>query len=203
MKYLTLITLCLFSFTVYGQQKETEFDGHTWQAPYTLPTPEGWGIERFLIPINFAPEIPYKGVEDIRFAPGWAKAQSDDYWTYAFLWYLDGSPKTNVEIIAGNLKAYYTGLTKSNSDSTAKLMPVTPSFKKAPTDKGDLETYAGTIAMTDYMQQNPITLNCIVHLKRCPDRKTFVFHELSPKPFTHPVWSGLNQLWLAFKCKKD
>ena len=35
--------------------------------------------------------IKYSGVEDIRFAPGWGNAKSNEYWTYAFLWYLDGT----------------------------------------------------------------------------------------------------------------
>ena len=36
------------------------------KAPYNLGFPKDWGVERFLIPIAFAPQIPYKGVEDIR-----------------------------------------------------------------------------------------------------------------------------------------
>ncbi|MHA4893016.1 hypothetical protein, partial [Enterococcus faecium] len=89
---------------------KVKFDGNKWEAPYTLNFPKGWDIERFLIPIAFAPEISYKGVEDIRFTPGWGKVQTDEYWTYAFLWYLDGKVKTNEKIIEDNLKAYYTGL---------------------------------------------------------------------------------------------
>jgi hypothetical protein len=206
MKKLIPLILCVISFNIHGQ--EPAFDGHKWEAPYHLPTPKDWTIERFLIPISFAPQIPYKGVEDIRFTPGWGKVASDEYWTYAFLWYLDGSPKTNEKIIAENLKAYYTGLIKSNTDSARaaneKPLPVTTSFKKIITDKGDLETYTGTIEMMDYMQRKPITLNCIVHLKTCSEsNKTILFYELSPKPLTHNSWSGLNQLWLDFKCTKN
>jgi hypothetical protein len=208
MKSVILSILCLTSLSIFGQEVKTEFDGHKWEAPYNLPIPKDWTIERFLIPISFAPQIPYKGVEDIRFSPGWANLKSDEYWTYAFLWYVESSPKTDAEIIAKNLKAYYTGLIKSNTDSTKasaeKLIPVTTSFKKAPTDKGDLETYTGTIEIVDYMQRKPITLNCIVHLKSCKEgNKTILFYELSPKPFTHNNWVNLNQLWVDFKCEKS
>lgn len=189
---------------MYGQE---EFDGHKWEAPYHLPIPKDWGFERFLIPISFAPSILYKGVEDIRFTPGWAKTKSDEYWTYAFLWYLDGKVKTDEKIIAENLKAYYTGLFSINTDSakkaSVKLIPITTAFKKTATDKNDSETFSGTIEMMDYLQLKPITLNCIAHLKYYPDdNKTFIFYKLSPKPFTDNVWSGLNRLWLDFKCKK-
>jgi hypothetical protein len=208
MKCLFAIMLGLASFSIYGQDVTTGFDGPNWKAPYDLPVPKDWAIERFPVPISFAPQIPYTGVEDIRFAPGWGKVKSEEYWTYAFLWYLDGAPKMDAEIIAGNLKVYYSGLIKSNSDSTwfasGSIQPVTALFKKTATTEGDQETYAGSIEMADYMQRKPIMLNCIVHLKACPEfNKTIIFHEISPKPKTHANWISLNQLWTGFKCKND
>lgn len=189
---------------MYGQE---EFDGHTWEAPYHLPTPKDWGIERFQIPIGFAPQILYKGVEDIRFTPGWAKVRSEEYWSYAFLWYLDGKIKMDENKIAVNLKNYYTGLFDINTDSAkktaVKIIPITTTFKKVTTSKGDLETYTGTIVMMDYLQLKPITLNCMVHLSRCTENnKTIIFYELSPQAFTHSVWNSLNQLWSDFRCIK-
>jgi hypothetical protein len=207
MRNLITFIFCLTFFTIYGQEAETGFDGHKWEAPYYLPIPKDWAIERFLIPISFAPQITYSGVEDIRFAPGWGKVGSEEYWTYAFLWYLNGAPETDEKIIAGNLEAYYTGLIKINTDSTRagteKPGPVIAIFEKTATYKGDVDTYTGSIEMTDYMQQKPVILNCIVHLKTCPEHnKTILFYELSPKPFTHINWSVLNQLWSDFRCKK-
>ncbi len=208
MKLLLRLMLCLISLDLYAQEvTKTEFDGHTWQAPYHFTAPKDWGIERFLIPISFAPQIAYKGVEDIRFTPGWAKVKTDEYWTYAFLWWLDGSPTMDANIIAANLKAYYTGLIETNRQGykvpVEKITPVQTAFKKTKTASGDLKTFTGTIDMLDYMQQQPITLNCIVHLKKClEENKTIVFYELSPKPFIHGIWKSLNQLWLDFKCKK-
>jgi hypothetical protein len=151
--------------------------------------------------------IKYTGVEDIRFAPGWGKVNTSEYWSYAFLWYLDGRVETNVKIIESNLKAYYTGLIASNIEPrkipAEKLIEVNTHFKKVETDKGDMETFRGTIYMLDYMEQKPIMLNCIVHLKTCKEQnKTYLFHEISPKPFDEAVWESLNQLWLDFTCDK-
>lgn len=205
-----IVLSCLFfimSLTIYGQGTEADFDGKKWEAPYILKIPNGWDLERFLVPISFAPDIKYTGVEDIRFAPGWGKVNTSEYWSYAFLWYLDGRVETNVKIIESNLKAYYTGLIASNIEtrkiSAEKLIEVDTHFKKVETDKGDLETFRGTIYMLDYMEQKPITLNCIVHLKTCKEQnKTYLFHEISPKPFDEAVWKSLNQLWLDFTCDK-
>jgi hypothetical protein len=207
MKHLLILLVCLASLSSYGQETTTPFDGHKWEAPYHLPQPKDWGLERFMVPISFAPQILYKGVEDIRFTPGWAKVKSDEYWSYTFLWYLDGTVKTNKKIIAENLKAYYTGLFTVNSDSAKvsawKSKPVNTAFKKVQAAKGDVKTFTGTIEMIDYMQQQPITLNCRAHLKYCKDEdKTILFYELSPQPYTHTVWTSLNQLWLDFRCKK-
>jgi hypothetical protein len=68
----------------------------------------------------FAPQITYKGVEDIRFAPNWSNIKSDKYWSYAFLWYLEGAPFMGAGIIQNNLKAYYAGLFNINTDSTKR-----------------------------------------------------------------------------------
>src|ERR1043165_6206745 len=105
MKTTMILVSCLFSAAVYGQETRPGSDGHTWEASYNLPTPEGWGVERFPIPINFAPEIPYQGIEDIRFTPGWAKVKSAEYWSYAFLWYLEGDIETCPGSINNDLKA--------------------------------------------------------------------------------------------------
>jgi len=206
MKALLLIIPLVFSISVYAQENGPAFDGHKWEAPYELSIPKDWAIERFLLPSSFAPQILYKGVEDIRFTLGWANKKSEEYWSYAFLWCLDTKPSLNESIIENDLKAYYTGLFKINSDSSKspeKVIPVTTQFKKNKQVDGDLLSYIGTIQMQDYMTLNPITLNCKVHFKSCPAiNKEILFFELSPQSFEHKIWSALDQLWLDFKCKK-
>jgi hypothetical protein len=200
--------LCLVMFlscsTLFAQDTKPAFDGHNWQAPYSLAM-DGWGIERFQIPIEFAPGIKYNGIEDVRFTKGWGEPASNEYWSYAFLWYLDGKPVIDEKDIEKNLSMYYDGLIGRNVEprkipaSLVKATKVT--MKKIPTHKGDQSTFSGTIDMLDYMQQKPITFNCIVHQKLCDGQnKTFVFHEISPRPLTDSVWAALNKLWTDFDC---
>ena len=202
MRNILLAIVLLLFLQSSGQNKP--FDGHKWKAPYVLDTVKGWGIERFLIPIEFAPSIPYTGVEDIRFTPGWAKKATTEYWSYAFLWYLDGKQTFDAKTIENNLKAYYTGLIKVNSDSAkiaGKLFAVTSSIKPKATEKGDLKTFEGSVNMLDYMSQQPITLNFVIHIRTCAGKdKTFAFHEISPMPYSDDVWKRLHQLWTNFKC---
>jgi hypothetical protein len=206
MKSITILLFSLFSVAIFGQGEQSGFDGKNWEAPYTLPVPDGWTIERFLVPIGFAPQIPYSGIEDIRFPPGWGKASSDAYWSYAFLWYLDGNVKTDFKIIERNLKSYYTGLIAVNGRKIPpeKIVPVVTSFREVRNETGDLNTYSGTIEMLDYMTQKPIVLNCKVHIRYSEEeKKTFLFYELSPQPLSHQIWVSLDRLWLDFKCKKS
>ncbi|HEX3168076.1 MAG TPA: hypothetical protein VHQ93_17525 [Chitinophagaceae bacterium] len=207
MKSVLFVVVLLLYLKSSGQNVNEEFDGKKWEAPYVLDTLKGWDVERFLIPISFAPSIPYKGVEDIRFTPGWAKKTTNEYWSYAFLWYLDGTPVFNAKTIENNLIAYYTGLTKVNSDSSKiadKLFPVTATIRSRHTETGDLKTFEGSVTMLDYMSKEPITLNVVIHIKACTGKdKTFVFHEISPMPYTDDVWKRLHQLWVNFKCNKE
>jgi hypothetical protein len=211
MKTKTLINLFSFSALLLtatcaqAQTPSTEFDAAKYVPSYSLPVPSGWGVERFGIPIEFAPTIPYKGVEDIRFAPGWGDAKSNEYWTYAFLWYLDGKPANNAQVIEKNLTAYYSGLVGRNIEKRQipkeKLVPVNVKIKMTKQAGGDLETYAGTIDMLDYMEQKPMTLNCVVHIRSCANQsKTFMFYEISPRPLSDSIWKDLQKIWAGFEC---
>jgi hypothetical protein len=207
MKNVLVIITCFLFFDAYGQDNKENFDGKKWEAPYTLDVPKGWDVERFLIPIQFAPTISYKGVEDIRFTPGWGKKENDEYWSYAFLWYLDGSPEFDAKIIEKNLVAYYTGLFNINTDKskidTIRLAPVTAAIESKPPANGDLKAFQGRVTMNDYMTKKPITVNLVIHVKNCKEQnKTFVFYEVSPKPYSDNVWNSLHQLWINFRCTK-
>lgn len=205
MKLLVIALLTFIAPKLYAQETPPPFDGHKWEAPYLLPVPEGWGVERFPLPPSFAPGIAYHGVEDIRFTPGWASAKNDEYWSYAFLWYIKSKVTPDVQMLDSSLTAYYTGLVKINGAKIPadKIIPVTVVIKKDPSRKNVHESFSGTVTMTDYMTQQPVTLNVHVQWRICTaQNETFIFFELSPKPLKHKVWRSLNKLWLDFQCDK-
>ena len=206
MKKLIVLFSCLLTFGCQAQTGKVPFDGPAWQAPYHLSM-DSWSIERFPIPIEFAPAIKYTGVEDIRFFKGWSNANSTEYWSYAFLWYLDGTVKTDAAGIEKNLNSYYDGLIGRNIEKrnipAEKVFKTKASIKQIKTEKGDLQTYAGVINMLDYMAQKPIALNCFVHIRKCADKpNTIIFYQLSPQETDSEIWKSLKQLWADFKCEK-
>ena len=204
MKYRLLIALSVFLIKGYAQEN-APFDGHNYKAPYFLDTPQHWGIERFPIPIQFAPSIAYKGVEDIRFTPGWAKKDSEEYWSYVFLWYLDGAVTMDVETIKKNLTAYYTGLMKANADpaKAATISGAIVTVKKIVNNKKAEQSFEAAVNTLDYMSWKPMQLNLRIHLLSCKEQnKTIVFHMVSPKAHNDAVWTTLIKFWDTLRCKK-
>lgn len=184
------------------------FDPHTWIAPYQISSTDGWGIERFPIPIEFAPQIPYHGVEDVRFAPGWGDQKSEGYWSYTYLWWLDGEQRIDAGALQEHLQSYYAGLVGRNiSQRKIPANKVIPTRVKITTLKPGQEypgKYSGTINMLDYMTQQPIVLNFVAQVRNCSSQNhTAVFIEISPKPYEHEIWKSLNRIVETFECAKQ
>jgi hypothetical protein len=189
------------------KEKLKIFNPNTYSPTYQLPVPEGWSVERFALPPEFAKQINYKGVEDVRFAPGWGDVKTEEYWSYAFLWWMEGNPEIKATNLQDNLKAYYSGLVARNIPirkiPADKLFPVVASIHSVKTERGDLETWTGTVSMLDYMTQTPMILNILIHKKSYPGQDhAFLFFEVSPKPFAHPIWQKLNMLYADLACVK-
>src|ERR1700710_2264632 len=91
------------------------------QAAYTLPLPEKWGVEKIPFPIEFAPKIPLTGNEEIRFTPGWGDSKTDEYWSYAFVWFVDGAPHVDSDTLQLYFTQYFTGLFKTNQKPNAPM----------------------------------------------------------------------------------
>ncbi len=101
---------------------------------YHFDVPAGWTSEHIPFPISFAGSIPYKGVEDVRFTGGWGNPSSDEYWSYEFVWWLDGEQAMNADTLQQNMRIYYTGLVGDNitrrNIPAAKVVPVVTAYKK-------------------------------------------------------------------------
>src|SRR5580765_2076682 len=77
----TLLFLTSIPITAKSQDAKAEF----------LKEPSTWSFERFPLPPVFSPEFPYKGLEELRFAPGMFNKDSSGYFSYAFIAQLDNT----------------------------------------------------------------------------------------------------------------
>lgn len=77
-------------------------------APATWPVPAGWRAEVIPFPLDFAPALAHRGVEVIRFAPGFFDPAKPGYWSYAFAWRLDDD--VDPTQLGAELTTYFRGL---------------------------------------------------------------------------------------------
>ncbi len=179
----------------------------SYAGPYTFGVPEGWRVERSAFPPPFAPAVKLTGIEEIRFPPGWGVAGSEEYWSLAYMFWLDKGQQIDAPVLRQNIKAYYDGLIVNGGGGGPRNVPADKmvttrvSVQKVRADPDDLETYMGTVDMLDYMSMKPIRLNFMAHVKSCSDAKHFpVFLELSPKAFEDGIWNELRRIKREFKC---
>ncbi len=161
-------------------------------------TPEGWKYERIDFPLSFAPDLVYKGFEELRFAPGMFNAKSDTYFTYVFGMKLTGSYRVDAAFLKGLLTSYYRGLCRTVwGDETPK-----PDFSSINVEitTGDLRDgvkhFKATIHMIDaFVTRKPLVLNLTIQANSDEaDKHTLISAQASPKPDHHTIWKLLRSL---------
>jgi hypothetical protein len=174
-------------------------------APFAWPVPAGWKSETIPFPLGFAPALPYTGVEELRFAPGMFTAGSDEFWTYAFVWWLHGDVALDAATLNSNLAAYYAGLStaveqRENFDpqDAAAVAALAP----APSDEAGAARWVGTVSAYDaFVTHARVALNLEVRVFRCAAQdRTVALFTVSPQPAGHAIWKQLAALRKSFRC---
>jgi hypothetical protein len=178
-----------------------------WNPPYHFPIPDGWRKEISFEPGTNSPHFPLKSIEDLRLPPGWGVSGSEEYWSAAFLFWLDPGQKIDAGILQNVIKTYYEEhiavavIRRNVKVPPGAIKPVQVTIKKLTAEPDDKETYTGTISMFDYLGVKPIVLNFFAHVKSCPARDHIpLFWEISPQPIDHPIWQRLKEPKQKFVC---
>jgi hypothetical protein len=180
-------------------------------AKLDWPVPEGWRAETIPFPLGFARDLPLEGVEELRFAPGMFKPGAPGYWSYAFVWWLNGDPALGEAELERFLLAYFQGLI--TEVAKGKAFKVDPgrfrvslrSSSGAPAKEGhNVQSFAGTADLYDaFATGKPITLNLDIWVWDCPvsgRRAALVL--ASPRATSEPIWHELTQRRDEFLCHK-
>jgi hypothetical protein len=188
MKNNVLILLLLLTATTVFAQEEKELE--VFDADGT------WTKEIIQFPIGFAPDIPYEGYEDLRFAAGWAKKDSPEFWTYIFAWHIKGKQILSTQILETNLRMYFDGLMNAvNKDEDFEVPATTVSFAKK--ESGNKESdFTGKVTVHDsFHTQATITLNILVKNYYCEEKdESIIVFRISPKAFDNEVWNTFQQV---------
>jgi len=189
---LALVFLTGLSF-LHGQEDST-----------ILTTPEGWRTELISFPISFAPEIAYTGIEDIRFAPGWADKESEDFWSYAFVWYINEEPQLSPQYLSSALETYFVGIMsmiagveRTSSDPFVQSIAAVIEVPNA------TASYQGRVNIYDaFFLKGRTSLNVDIQYVYCKSKeKHIVLFHFSPQPRSHPVWDTLKKVDVVIDCE--
>jgi len=179
----------------------------TLEVPFYLPTPEGWRTETLPFPLEFAPELEYEGLEELRFSPGMFQEGSVDFWSYAFVWWVPEGTRLEIERLQTDLEHYFRGLTTAVAE-TREFDPGAPVFdvQLEPTESStpDHPQWAGTAATYDvFVTRKPIRLNVRIDIVPCPSQsRVAAIFQLSPQPHDNSIWEVLDNLRQEFRCER-
>jgi hypothetical protein len=178
--------------------------------PFSFTTPTGWRPERIPFPLGFAPELKYRGFEELRFGPGMFKPGTDTYWTYVFFWWIEGDQAVNQATLEKDLLNYYRGLSRAVGGSRG--LPMDPAkitvevhAAKATDPAKTPHPPAFTGALTTYdafVTGKLVRLNFEVsrHHFKAADR-TWLFFCVSPQKQSAEVWNTMRGIRDSFTVK--
>jgi len=171
--------------------------------PYHFPLPDGWRQEIVTFSLSFAPTLEYNGHGDVRFSPGMFTAGAEDFWTYAFIWWV---PLTEISParLSADMNTYFSGLAKLVTEGQGRTLPP---YKADATyfeyHHIDGVSLLGRVNTLDaFATHAPIALNGLVDELVCSEhsRKAVRF-AFSPQPFGHAQWEKLKEVTISFACQ--
>lgn len=167
-----------------------------------LDAPKGWRGEAIQLPPGFARDMSWKGVEEVRFAPGMFDAKADDFFSYVFVFYLPEAKKPDEKVLTKELLKYYRGLAtavarnKGGVDADSFKLKVKTSKNKAdksaaqesePAEKPESRLkpdsrFLGTLSWTEpFATMKPQKLHFEIQSGPCVGRKArFLAVAVSP-----------------------
>lgn len=170
-------------------------------APFDWPIHDGWKGETIPFPLGFAPDLPYRGVEELRFAPGFFDADSSHVWSYVFVWVIE-PPLPDATAIERDLAVYFEGLARAVSEGKHDLSGV--AFTAA-IDGDEATGFTGTAAAFDaFKTGRPLTLHLRAAAAPCPTSgQRALVVRLSPRPPAEDdaVWKDLDAVAAEFRCR--
>jgi hypothetical protein len=196
MKILVTYLILLISLPVISKAQHAK--------PEFLKEPASWEFERFALPPAFDHDFPYKGVEELRFAPGMFKKDTATYFTYAFVAELDSVTVFSQDDTRNYLLIYYKGLCRQTAKDrklvidTDKITVAIGKKKGLPSDPAIY--YASVNMFGVFTDGAPLRLDIEVKvLINWHTQKTYLVIIASPRQRTDAIWKELYKIQNEFK----
>ena len=171
-----------------------------------------WKGERIPLPPGFAPDLGWKGVEQIRFAPGMFQPDAPDFFSYIIVFLLEPDSAVTKEAIQKEHLVYYQGLAKAAMGSKGATVD-TSQFSMELEDAEDLAptpesaekpaSYRGVLQWTEpFATQKPQTLHFEITTWTY-EGKAVVLSCVSPvDPEKEDPWKTLREIRRSFRFSK-
>lgn len=193
--------LLILGLAIFGADKPA--------AAFEWPARAGWKTETIPFPLDFAPELPLHGVEELRFAPGFFDPASPGYFTYAFVWWLD-DPALEMKSVASDLETYFFGLCRAVAkdeklcarEKHAVALEGAPSAKMIDGHRAIVQR--ATIKTVDaFKTRAELILDVELSVWRCPSSaRTVLLAKLSPHAKPSALVEDLKNQAAAFHCHR-
>jgi len=187
MKFIiTILIYSTFSLTSLLAQHDIKMEQETIDL---LITDSIWTKETFTFPIRFAKNINYKGFEEAQFPKGWSSKESSNFWSYVFVWNIEGNQINSEKELEADLKSYFDGLMGSQNTLT-QCSRNENSIKNT--------SYIGKVNFFDNLRtKQDVVLNVKIEKQYCKKtNKSLIVFRFSPKEFSHKVWNTLEEITL-------
>ena len=195
MKNFVTFLILIGSFTIAAKSQEAK--------PQLLKEPANWAFERFALPPEFAPDIPYKGVEELRFSPGMFNKDSATYFTYAFVAQLDNVTTVSQNDIKDYLLKYFKGLCNSTAKNrklvidTSQIAVSTEKKKGAAVNENIYNASVNLFGV--FTDGAPVKLNMEVKVfMNAPAKRIYLLFIASPREKTDVLWKNLYEIQREF-----
>ena len=187
MKKFILSIFCIICFSISLLAQPELNPAH--EEINLLVTDSTWIKEIFPFPIRFAPDINYKGIEEAQFPKGWSKKDGPNFWSYVFVWNIEGDKVNSKKELEADLKTYFDGLMGSQDTKTH--------FTEQEHSNNSTR-YVGKVSFFDNLRsKTAISLNVQVKKLYCQhENKSDIVFRFSPKEFDNEIWKTLNMVKL-------
>ncbi len=167
------------------------------------PAPADWRFERIDFPLPFAPELKYQGFEELCFAPGMFKPESETYFTYIFAMKITDDATLDAAALQTLLETYFRGLcgaVAKDKKLDIDISKISAQVRADQPEAAPVRHFRATAEIVDaFVTGKPLTLNVEMMVIDVSKADRRIFAALSPKPTDSPIWKQLRAFKDQFK----
>ncbi|HTE49309.1 MAG TPA: hypothetical protein VK698_00440 [Kofleriaceae bacterium] len=134
--------------------------------------PDGFRSEMIPFPLEFAPGLDHRGVEELRFAPGFFDPAAPGYWSYAFVWRLEDAAALDAAGLARELEVYFQGLLGAVDREAVQASRTPIAVTARPAGVGLVIT---AHLIDAFKTKQPVTLTGTAERRACPSGAVWIF----------------------------